>query len=82
MFYPVSTLPGWMQLIGHLLPPSYVFEGMRAVVAGNGVSMTQLSAGLGLAIMYIVAAVWAFGAVHRHAVRSGLLARYSAESVA
>jgi ABC-2 type transport system permease protein len=82
VFYPVSTLPGWMQALSHLLPPSYVFEGMRAVVAGEGVHTGQLLAGLASAVLYIAIAVAAFGAVHRHAVRSGLLARYSAESVA
>ncbi len=27
VFYPLSTLPGWMQCLAHVLPPSYVFEG-------------------------------------------------------
>ena len=29
VFYPVSVLPGWMQVASKALPPSYVFEGMR-----------------------------------------------------
>ena len=29
VFYPLSTLPAWMQVVSHVLPPSYVFEGMR-----------------------------------------------------
>ena len=81
VFYPLSTLPAWMQWIGHLLPPSYVFEGMRAIVAGHGFAPDALFGGLALALAQIVAAGWCFAAVHRHAVRSGLLARYSAESV-
>ncbi len=36
VFYPVTVLPGWMQAIALILPPSYVFEGMRSVVAGQG----------------------------------------------
>ena len=35
VFYPIAVLPGWMQAVAMALPPSYVFEGMRAVVAGN-----------------------------------------------
>lgn len=35
VFYPLSTLPAWMQAISRLLAPSYVFEGMRAIVAGK-----------------------------------------------
>jgi hypothetical protein len=36
VFYPVSTLPEWMRQVAYALPPSYVFEGMRAVVSGGG----------------------------------------------
>src|SRR6185295_1190391 len=35
VFYPVSTLPVWMRGISYLLPPSYVFEGMRAIISGG-----------------------------------------------
>ena len=35
VFYPVSTLPGWMQVLSYALPPSYVFEGLRALVAAS-----------------------------------------------
>lgn len=81
VFYPLSTLPAWMQAIGRCLPPSYVFEGMRAVVAGRGVSAAALTTGALLAAFAILLARLVFGRVFRHAVRSGLLARYSAESV-
>jgi ABC-2 type transport system permease protein len=82
VFYPLSTLPTWMQTVGHLLPPSYVFEGMRAIVAGNGFDPTTLVTGLALAVAQILLAGYCFSAVVRYAIRSGLLARYSAESVA
>jgi len=81
VFYPLSTLPSWMQGVAHLLPPSYVFEGMRAVVAGSEMPGTELLWGGVLAVLYIVLACWFFTRVYRHAVRTGLLARYSAESV-
>lgn len=81
VFYPLSTLPGWMQGISYLLPPAYVFEGMRAIVAGQPYSSGALLWGGLLAVAYILLAGWTFGHVYRHAVRTGLLARYSAESV-
>jgi ABC-2 type transport system permease protein len=80
VFYPVATLPGWMQRVSFLLPPSYVFEGMRAIVAGGAYRGTTLLFGACLAILYILLASWCFTRIHRHAVRTGLLARYSAES--
>ena len=54
VFYPVTILPGWMQAIAALLPPSYVFEGMRAVVAGEPAPWDRLALGGGLAMIYLV----------------------------
>ena len=32
VYYPVSVLPHWLQQVAWLLPPTYVFEGMRALM--------------------------------------------------
>src|SRR5580658_11353515 len=80
VFYPLSTLPAWMRAIGHLLPPSYVFENMRSLVGGHGYSSSGLLLGIGLSLLDILLAAWVFTRIYRYAVRSGLLARYSAES--
>jgi len=81
VFYPLSTLPGWMHVIAYALAPSYVFEGMRAIVAGATFQATHLLWSACLAALYIVLAAVFFARVYRHAVRTGLLARYSAETV-
>ena len=81
VFYPVATLPVWMQYVSRLLPPSYVFEGLRAVSGGGTVPMQDLLLGGSLAVVYILLAAWIFARVYRGAVRTGLIARYSAESV-
>ena len=81
VFYPLATLPPWMQCIGHLLPPAYVFEGMRAIVTDGAWSGATLLWGGGLAVFYIVLACWFFRRIFRHAVRTGLIARYSSESL-
>jgi ABC-2 type transport system permease protein len=81
VFYPVSSLPVWMQYLSRLLPPSYVFEAMRAIVRGGSASGTSLLWGGGLALLYISLAGWFFTWVYKYAVRSGLIARYSAESL-
>ncbi len=81
VLYPLSVLPRWMQVIGHLLPPSYVFEGMRAVIAGSAVSMQSLVIGGSLSVVSLILACLFFTRVFRFAVRTGLIARYSAESI-
>jgi ABC-2 type transport system permease protein len=80
VFYPLSTLPPWMQAIGRLLAPSYVFEGMRAIVAGHGAPPVLLALSCGMSLTYVLLACVAFAAVYRHAIRTGLIARYSAET--
>jgi len=81
VFYPISTLPDWMQYLSLLLPPSYVFEGMRSVVTGGTISGRELFWGILLAFVYIILAARFFAQTYRRAVRTGLIARYSAESV-
>jgi ABC-2 type transport system permease protein len=81
VFYPLSTLPRWMRAVGRLLPASYVFEGLRAIVQGRAVSEWPLAVGASLAVLYVFLACWFFARIYRQAVRSGLIARYSAESV-
>ena len=81
VFYPLATLPRWMQYVSHLLPPSYVFESMRAVLAGGPASGTDLLWAAALDLLYILLACWFFTRIYRHAVRTGLLARYSAETL-
>ena len=81
VFYPLSVLPAWMHAISWLLPPSYVFEGMRTLVAHKEFSPELLALGGGLAVIYVLLAGWVFSRVYQRAVRTGLIARYSAETV-
>ena len=91
VFYPLSVLPHWMQWFARLIPPSYVFEGMRQILSrqtgapvqtpAHALVATQLLVGAALALVYLLLMALAFTAVYRHAVRTGLIARYSAETV-
>lgn len=80
VFYPVSVLPPWMQAISRALPPAYVFDGVRAVVAHHAPPWGELAIGAGLAALDLIAASIFFGSVYRYAIRTGLIARYSAET--
>ncbi|MBV9266889.1 MAG: ABC transporter permease [Acidobacteriaceae bacterium] len=81
VFYPLSVLPTWMQAVARILPPSYVFESVRGIVRGTGAWWPGLALSGILAFIYIVLAGFIFARVFRYAVRTGLIARYSAESV-
>ena len=77
-----ASCPGGCRRRRALLPPSYVFEGMRAVVAGQARALgppgdrrrRSASSTSSLACLF-------FSAVYRYAIRTGLIARYSAETV-
>jgi ABC-2 type transport system permease protein len=81
VFYPLATLPQWMRVVSYALPPSYVFEGMRALVNGGRFIPETLLLATSLAVLEILLAAYFFSRVFRYAIRTGLLARYSAESV-
>jgi ABC-2 type transport system permease protein len=79
VFYPLATLPAWMQAVAHALPPAYVFEGLRALLAGRAFPADRLALGAGIAVVELLLAGALYVRVYRRAVRTGLLARYSAE---
>lgn len=81
VLYPVSTLPQWMQAVSRVLPPSYVFESLRAMISGAPLSPTALAWGGCLCIVYLLLSYWFFVKVYKRALSTGLIARYSAESI-
>jgi ABC-2 type transport system permease protein len=81
VFYPLSTLPAWMRGISRLLPPSYIFESMRSIVLHGPASPLALAKGAALDAIFLILGAWFFRSIYRHAVRTGLIARYSAETL-
>ena len=80
VFYPISTLPVWMRWVSHCLPPSYVFESIRTILAGGKAPLEALAWATALALLDVLLAFLVFTRTYRYAVRTGLIARYSAES--
>src|SRR3954465_3607582 len=73
VYYPVSVLPHWLQYVAWALPPTYVFEGMRALLVEH-VSRTALMLwGLALKAGLLLASFAAFLALLRSARRAGSL---------
>jgi len=70
-----------MQYASYALPPAYVFESMRTILAGAPALPSGLVWAASLAVLYILPACWFFARIHRHTIRTGLLARYSAETL-
>ncbi len=78
VYYSIDVLPGWMQVLSHLSPATYVLQGVRAgLIDGAGVD-TLLGDVWPLLIMGVVLipfGLWAFGKAERYAKRTGKLKR-------
>lgn len=75
VFYPVATLPGWMQWAARLLPPCHVFEGMRAALAGHGLDWPALARATLLNLLYLGASGGLFARTLAQARERGLLVK-------
>ena len=73
VYYPVSVLPDWLQVIAWALPPTYVFEGMRALIMDHVFRADLMIEAFALNALYFAAAVIAFLALLRSSRRSGSL---------
>jgi ABC-2 type transport system permease protein len=75
VFYPVAVLPPVLRWLARYVPSSYVFEGMREVVAGGRLPAGKLAWATGLNAVYLAAATAVFYAIFRTVKKKGLLAR-------
>jgi ABC-2 type transport system permease protein len=73
VYYPVQVLPDWLQYVAWSLPPTYVFEGMRAVLIDHVFRTDLMLAALGLNALLLLASFAAFLALLRSARRAGSL---------
>jgi ABC-2 type transport system permease protein len=73
IYYPIDVLPVWLQPVALALPSSHVFEGMRAVLLGEGFHTGHFLAALFLNLGYLIAGILLFLQVFSLAQRRGLL---------
>ena len=53
IYYPIATLPEWLQGIALSLPSAHVFEGMRATMQEHHFSTDHFWAAVGLNVIYL-----------------------------
>jgi ABC-2 type transport system permease protein len=73
VYYPVSVLPAWLQLAAWSLPPTYVFEGMRALLIDHTFRADLMIQAFALNIALFSLAVSAFLGLLPSARRNGSL---------
>jgi ABC-2 type transport system permease protein len=75
VFYPLSSLPTFLQPMASLLPTTHSFEGMRRAVEGGGFSAVHFERGLELNIIYFIFAIFFFRWMFESARLRGLLVK-------
>jgi ABC-2 type transport system permease protein len=73
VYYPVTTLPTWLQPVAWALPPTYVFEGMRALLIDHTFRADLMLAALAINAVFFAAGVFAFLKLLQSARRAGTL---------
>ncbi len=73
VYYPVATLPYALQIVAWALPPTYVFEGMRALLIEHTFRADLMAWALVLNVVYFAGAVAAFLKLLESARRQGSL---------
>lgn len=78
VYYPVETLPGWLQRIAAASPATYVIRGMRACLLegeATGKLIPTIFTLIGIGVLIIVIGLIIFGYVETYAKRTGRLKR-------
>lgn len=75
VFYPVSALPGWLQVVSHLIPSTHVFEGMREVVKGGDFPADHILWAFLANAVYLSAALWLLQTMLVGARKKGFLVK-------
>ena len=73
VYYPIATLPEWLQPVSWCLPSAYVFEGMRSVLFDGVFRLDLLAGAVALNVVFVVATSAFFLWTFRVARRRGLL---------
>jgi ABC-2 type transport system permease protein len=73
VFYPVATLPGFLQVVSWSLPPTYVFEGMRAIMFEHAFRADLMVKALAINAVFITVACFVFVKLVDSARRIGSL---------
>lgn len=75
VFYPIGSLPGWLQTVALALPPAHIFEGMRHALATGGVPFQSMATAFGLNLIYLALSGGIFAYTLKVARQRGLLVK-------
>lgn len=76
VFFPLSILPPWMQVVARVIPTSYIFEGMRKVMQQGMIDYQGLWTAFFLNGIYLALGIWFFARSYYQSRSSGMLVKF------
>ena len=73
IYYPLSILPDWLQILAKLLPLVYIFEEVRSILVNNVVDYYNIISALTLNLVYFLLSIFVFYSAFHEARKKGTL---------
>jgi len=73
IYYPLSILPDWLQILAKTLPLVYIFEEVRSILLNNIVNYSNIMIALALNFFYFLLSVFVFYKAFHEARKRGTL---------
>ena len=73
IYYPISILPDWLQIVAKFLPLVYIFEEVRSILLNNVVNFSNLANALMLNVIYFTLSIFVFYSAFHEARKKGTL---------
>jgi len=73
IYYPLSILPDWLQLLAKALPLVYIFEEVRSILLNNVVNYNNIMTALMLNLIYFSISIFVFNSAFHEARKKGTL---------
>ncbi len=75
VFYPLNSLPAWLQTVAVWFPTTHIFEGMREVLQTGTLNVANLIYALFLTLIFGILALMFFYSSFNRAKKTGMLTR-------
>jgi ABC-2 type transport system permease protein len=72
LYYPLSILPHWAQIVAHFIPSSYVFEALREMLFTKQLAFDKLGISFGINILYLILGIAFFVFMFNKAKKLGI----------
>jgi ABC-2 type transport system permease protein len=75
VYFPVATLPSFLEAVAHALPPTYVFQMARENLSDRSIQADMVLLPAALNVVYLAVALWFFNFMYAASRSSGQFAK-------